>query len=86
MGRIYALEAGGRGTVRKIFQPRFQNLVQNLNLATKVPWLMSLFTAFGYVDPKQAENIAHTAMYTYKDGEQNIGPGTFVHLSSCSYS
>jgi hypothetical protein len=26
----------------------------------------------------RAENIAHTAMYTYKGGEQNISPGTFV--------
>jgi hypothetical protein len=34
-----------------------------------------LRTAFGYVDPELgAENIAHSAMYTYKGGEQNVGP------------
>jgi hypothetical protein len=26
----------------------------------------------------RAENIAHTAMYTYKGGEQNFSPGTTV--------
>jgi hypothetical protein len=39
-----------------------------------------LLTAFGYVDPEsvRAENIAHSAMYTYKGGEQNISPCTCV--------
>jgi hypothetical protein len=26
----------------------------------------------------RAENIAYTAMYTYKGGEQNFSPGTIV--------
>jgi len=47
-------------------------------VTTKVPGLMFCSPPLAMSTQSRVENIAHTAMYTYKGGELNISPGTFV--------
>jgi hypothetical protein len=56
----------------------------SVSVYEKVLGLMFCSPPLAMSTQSRAENIAHTAMYTYKGGEQNISPSIFVPISNMS--
>jgi hypothetical protein len=61
-----------------IHTPTSSNRFPLATRCTEVPGLMFCAPPLAMSAQSRAENIAHTAMYTYKGGGQNISLGTSV--------